>query len=516
MPDLLSPGITHREPTLPLNSIVIAALPRGHAFIHTSAPAIALPPANHISFPTINFDVPESDNSNVVNNIAWYSITLNESIPVIQFNTSGSDQDTMLGIYDSLGNLIEYNDDATVSDRTSSISRALAQGTYYIAIGLYPSTFNAHTFDAVGTDALTGNIRITAISIAHPAINISFPVNTLVVPDPSGSNVVNNVAWYSVVFDSIVSSVQFDTRDSRYDTMLGVYDSTGNLIGFNDDVDGGNTTSLLILDNLAAGVYYIAVGLYPTTFNATNFDAVGTNTIIGLPNLLALGAQYTPPTPSFTFSPQSGPSPLTVNFTDTSVPHSSNIISWQWDFGDGYQSAEQNPTHAYTISGNETNVSYTAYLTITDALGSGQNINDTRVSETLTVYQPPPNAQSLTIPASNIDIPGSGNTNVIQNALWYSFTIDAISTVVFTNTLHDNTTLDVIFPDVGFYTSNGNLLLDAKPMPDGPLTFSNLSAGTYYIAIASNSGYSSMSPNFSAYSDSALNAHGTLSVNAFV
>ena len=45
---------------------------------------------------------------------------------------------------------------------------------------------------------------------------------------------------------------------------------------------------------------------------------------------------------AFTATPTSGTAPLTVNFTDQS---SNTPTSWQWDFGDGGSSAEQNPTH---------------------------------------------------------------------------------------------------------------------------------------------------------------------------
>ncbi|MCX6831735.1 MAG: SBBP repeat-containing protein, partial [candidate division Zixibacteria bacterium] len=52
----------------------------------------------------------------------------------------------------------------------------------------------------------------------------------------------------------------------------------------------------------------------------------------------------------FAATPRCGGAPLTVSFTDLSVPVKA-ITSWHWDFGDGHSSTEQNPIHEYTSSG---------------------------------------------------------------------------------------------------------------------------------------------------------------------
>jgi len=58
--------------------------------------------------------------------------------------------------------------------------------------------------------------------------------------------------------------------------------------------------------------------------------------------------------------------PLTVDFNDASSyeTNEDSIISWQWDFDDGYTSAEQNPTH--TFNSLDT---FAVYLKITTAQG---------------------------------------------------------------------------------------------------------------------------------------------------
>lgn len=53
----------------------------------------------------------------------------------------------------------------------------------------------------------------------------------------------------------------------------------------------------------------------------------------------------------------------TATFTDLSTG-SSDIVSWNWDFGDGTTSTVQHPVHEYAVEGT-----YTVFLTITSASG---------------------------------------------------------------------------------------------------------------------------------------------------
>ena len=73
------------------------------------------------------------------------------------------------------------------------------------------------------------------------------------------------------------------------------------------------------------------------------------------------------PIANFDAKPTSGKKPLTVTFTDTSIPRGCQIQTWDWDFGDGtaHSFAQNPPPHQYTKPGN-----YAVRLTVTSAAGS--------------------------------------------------------------------------------------------------------------------------------------------------
>ncbi len=52
---------------------------------------------------------------------------------------------------------------------------------------------------------------------------------------------------------------------------------------------------------------------------------------------------------SFTQNTTTGPAPLTVQFTDTSL---GEPTQWLWKFGDGSTSDEQIPVHTYLVPGS--------------------------------------------------------------------------------------------------------------------------------------------------------------------
>ena len=101
---------------------------------------------------------------------------------------------------------------------------------------------------------------------------------------------------------------------------------------------------------------YLQRGTYTITLTVKN--AYGTSTAIKK-DYITIGMA---PKAAFVANPTSGSVPLSVGFTDQS---SGQVTSWNWNFGDGTGSTEQNPVHTYWTAGT-----YNVILTVSNEYGS--------------------------------------------------------------------------------------------------------------------------------------------------
>jgi uncharacterized repeat protein (TIGR03803 family) len=93
---------------------------------------------------------------------------------------------------------------------------------------------------------------------------------------------------------------------------------------------------------------HASLTLSGNTLYGTTEDG-GTN---GQGTVFALDLARAAPAIQFTANPTNGVPPMTVQFNSPAVDANSNaILSWNWNFGDGSISSEQNPSHPYTNSG---------------------------------------------------------------------------------------------------------------------------------------------------------------------
>ncbi|AKB77891.1 Cell surface protein [Methanosarcina horonobensis HB-1 = JCM 15518] len=157
----------------------------------------------------------------------------------------------------------------------------------------------------------------------HPlvAVNLALPVANF------SSNVTSGLAPLSVQFT----------------------DSSQNATGWKWDFDNNGVVDSIIQNPVNV---YTVPGNY--TVNLTVNNENGTNSKFGN---ITVSAGSVLPVANFTTNITSGNTPLTVLFTDTSQ----NATGWNWNFGDGATSTEQNPTHTYFATGT-----YTVNLTVSN------------------------------------------------------------------------------------------------------------------------------------------------------
>ena len=123
-------------------------------------------------------------------------------------------------------------------------------------------------------------------------------------------------------------------------TVRFVNTSSGNPTTLDWDLGDGTTST-----DENPTITYNTPGLYDITLTASNTN--GSNTLTRSQYIRV----YDKPTVNFLATDTVGCSVFRTVFKDASNSTSSDIIAWEWDFGDGITSPQQNPTHAYTSAG---------------------------------------------------------------------------------------------------------------------------------------------------------------------
>src|ERR1700722_18953615 len=148
--------------------------------------------------------------------------------------------------------------------------------------------------------------------------------------------------------------------------------STNNPTSWEWDFGNGATSS-----NQNPNVSYSTAGTYTVTLivkNASGANAVRmTNYITVFPS----------PTVSFSANITLACAPANIQFTNTSQPGQGSIVSYNWNFGDGSTSNQENPSHIFTQTGY-----YNIGLTNTNSAGCSTNQVATRYIRVIQGIQP--------------------------------------------------------------------------------------------------------------------------------
>ena len=193
------------------------------------------------------------------------------------------------------------------------------------------------------------NVNPATTNISFVDVKDSNNLSGAVIDPSSSADSGNNSNWFSAVEVTTTTTTTI------------IADSTTTTIA-------ATTTTTLTSDTTTT--------LASTTTTITD-DLLTTTTVVPVTTTTLPGSESAP-TAEFTSDVIGGFVPFDVTFTDLST---GNPASWQWDFGDGDISSEQNPTHTYNFAGD-----FTVTLTVTNGNGS-----DTEIKTGLISSDPPSN-----------------------------------------------------------------------------------------------------------------------------
>ena len=134
---------------------------------------------------------------------------------------------------------------------------------------------------------------------------------------------------------------------------------------------------------------------------------------------------------------------LSCTFSDSSHDAEGSIKAWQWDFGDGNSSTDQNPVHDYATA-----QTYNASLTVTDSGGATNSV-------TKPVVLTAPTADLTCTDAATAGAPATCSFTLPQAAAIRAVMTDSVpceahgDSFVFTAPVVDTLTADGCFAPVG-------------------------------------------------------------------
>jgi gliding motility-associated-like protein len=184
------------------------------------------------------------------------------------------------------------------------------------------------------------------------------------------------------------------------------------------------------------------------------------------------------PVPEFSGTPQTGCSPLSVQFSDLSTINPGTISTWEWSFGDGNMDGNQNPLHVYQQPGK-----YDVKLKVISDAGCEKEIRKAEYIESYIVpmanFIPKPSLALLSVPTIEFlnrttnetpqtvylwnfgdyesFTPGGGSSTLKEPSFKYSDTGHYQVRLIASNEFGCTDTMDrevVILPDVIVYIPN--------------------------------------------------------------
>ncbi|AKJ38402.1 PKD domain-containing protein [Methanosarcina barkeri] len=250
------------------------------------------------------------------------------------------------------------------------------------------------TFDNASTDGLFSASAITVLESDDGDVStINFNGESLPTIKTGGSD--PSIKYFNVTGALQEGENELGVTGPSYfnlaNAVLEVTRVTSSMANFSADVVNGNSPLTVQFTDTSTGTptnwtwdfgdgktsteqnpthIYKSEGNYTVKLTVSNSLGSDSEEKIGY---ITVGSAVLAPEANFNSNVTSGNAPLTVQFKDEST---NTPTSWEWNFGDGKTSTEQNPSHTYETVGT-----YTVNLTAMNYGGS----NDTTKTDYITV-----------------------------------------------------------------------------------------------------------------------------------
>jgi PGF-pre-PGF domain-containing protein/uncharacterized delta-60 repeat protein len=277
------------------------------------------------------------EGSNYFRNDVWRLTTAgsSEKDPYHTYTEAGTYQVT-LQAYNSEGyNSIIRTDYITVTGPLAPVANFTAN----VTSGAVPLTVNFTDWSENSPtswfwdfgDGTNSNNR----NVTHTYTTAGTFIVNLTATNVGGSN----VSTQTIITDVVpVANFSADVTSGAAPLAVSFTDQSTNATAWYWDFGDGNAST----DQNPIHTY-MDVGTY--TVNLTAINNISGNDTLTRTDYITVAIA---PVANFTANVTSGAVPLTVNFTDDST---NDPTDWEWNFGDGNTSTDQNPTHTYTSVG---------------------------------------------------------------------------------------------------------------------------------------------------------------------
>ena len=244
--------------------------------------------------------------------------------------------------YINVSNLLVANFTATIVQNVSPFSIMDSNFTGNTTTGDAPLTiqFNSTSINATAWNWSFGDGNYSSVeNPLHTYRTLGLFTVSLTVENAFGNDTKERDNYINVT-NNLTANFTSNVTKGEFPLTIQFNSTSINATAWNWSFGDGNYSSL---ENPV--FTYNTTGLYNVTLIVTNAFGSANRSVIDYINVT--NRTPYPPEANFTSNATSGYTPLAIQFNSTSI----NATAWNWSFGDGVYSTNQNATHTYLSAG---------------------------------------------------------------------------------------------------------------------------------------------------------------------